>query len=280
MVRFLVIAGLTLVAACGAPVTEARPSPGAPRIVSLDFCADQFVLKLVDHEQIAGLSPDAGKSFSYLREKAKGLPVARSGAEDVLLKRPDVVVRTYGGGPNATAFFERAGVKVVQIPYANNIAAIKESILATAAALGEEARGQALADEMDARIAALPDRVTGRKALYLTSKGAVAGTGTSIDEMLAMAGFENFQTQPGWASAPLERLAYEQPDVIAAGFFETSDLASDVWSPARHPLARRRLAETPVIDIPGAWTACGGWFALNAVEALAAGAAAIERPRP
>ena len=85
------------------------------RIVSLDFCADQYVLKLADREQILAVSPDAVREFSYIRETAQGLPTVRSVAEDVLILKPDLVVRSYGGGPKAGDFFERAGIPVLQV---------------------------------------------------------------------------------------------------------------------------------------------------------------------
>ena len=129
--------------------------------------------------------------------------------------------------------------------------------------------GAALAAETKARQEAIVASQKNKNVLYLTSKGAVAGRGTLIDDVLTAAGFENFYDAQGWGTAPLERLAYEHPDVIAAGFFETSDLVTDRWTPTRHPVARRRLAETRVIKLPGAWTACGAWFNLDAAEALA-----------
>lgn len=281
MIRFLIFFALVLIASIGcAPHPAPRSVDAKPRVVSLDFCADQFVLKLVDRKQIAALSPDAEKLFSYLRDEAKGLPKVRPRAEDILLHRPDIVVRSYGGGPRATEFLERAGIKVVQVPYANDIAAARQSIVDVSRSLDVPGRGESVAAEMDARLAALPENEASPSVLYMTSKGAVAGTGTSIDDILTRAGAENFQTASGWGGLPLERLAYERPDMIAAGFFETSDLVSDIWSPARHPLARRRLAQLPGVDIPGAWTACGGWFNVNAVEALAKGIARYEEAGP
>ena len=136
---------------------------------------------------------------------------------------------------------------------------------------GEEVfleRGEMLISEMNSRLSALPRNPTGKSILYMTSKGAVAGRQTQMDELITLAGYENFQPAPGWGTLPLERLAYERPDAIAAGFFETSDLTSDIWTPARHPVARRALTHASIINIPGAWTACGGWFQLDVVEEL------------
>ena len=91
------------------------------RIVSLDYCADQYLLQLVEPERILALSRDAGREFSYLREAAAGLPTVRPAAEDVLVLGPDLVIRTYGGGPNAAAFYARAGVAVLDIGNPNTL---------------------------------------------------------------------------------------------------------------------------------------------------------------
>ncbi len=72
------------------PLAPARPM----RIVSLDYCADQYVLKLVEPQRILALSPDAEKSFSYMREAARALPKVRPRAEDVLVLKPDLVGET------------------------------------------------------------------------------------------------------------------------------------------------------------------------------------------
>ena len=57
--------------------------------------------------------------------------------------------------------------------------------------------------------------------------------------------------------------------MVAASFFESETNHVDNWSAARHPVARAQLRELPVVPLEGAWTACGGWFVLDAVEALA-----------
>ena len=271
MKKWAWLLGLFWLAACGAakaplPVPEANTL----RIISLDYCADQYVMKLVDREKITALSPDATASFSYLRNQAKDMATVRPRAEDILLLAPDIVVRTYGGGPNATIFFERAGIKVIQIGYANDITTIKEVILDVAKQLYVPEKGHAIVAQMDARLNALPVRSTDTSVLYLTSKGATAGTNTLIDDVIQSAGLRNFQTASGWRSLPLEELAYQHPDKVAVGFFETNDLITDQWTPTRHPVVQRMLADTPVIDIPGAVTACGAWFLLDAAEALTA----------
>lgn len=254
------------------PATREKPM----RIVSLDYCADQYVLKLADTEQILAVSPDAGKAFSYMRETAVGIPTVRPVAEDVLILKPDLVVRSYGGGPNAVAFFERAGIPVLQVGWASNldsdeIDSIPSVIQHMADGLGQGSRGEALVSEFRNRLAGIAPRDTGDTALYMTPGGVTTGPGSLVHEMIVTAGLKNFQENPGWRSLLLERLAYEQPDLVVAAFFETLANHTHVWSASKHPVARTLLGNSEVIPVQGAWTACGGWFILDAIERLADG---------
>lgn len=269
--------GILCAAACG-PAPAAPPPERPPgRIVSLDYCADQFVLGLADRSRILALSPDAGDDFSYLREAAAGLPIVRPRAEDVLALAPDLVVRTYGGGPRAGVFLARAGVPVLQIDFAPDIDAVRDRIRQAAAALGVPDRGAALIADMDARLeraragAGARRRPGAPEVLYLAPAGVAAGAGTFVDHLIAEAGIDNFTGDAGWRSIPLERLAYEAPDVYAVPRFERTN-HNTVWTPFRHPVAVRRVQAGPTISVDGATTACGAWFLADAVEALAAGA--------
>ncbi|MEO0411328.1 MAG: ABC transporter substrate-binding protein [Pseudomonadota bacterium] len=241
------------------------------RIVSMDYCADQFLLKLVDRERILALSKDAQRSFSYMREAAVGLPQVRASAEDVLALKPDLVVRSYGGGPNVKGFLERAGVPVLNVGWANDIASVKRVINEMATSLGEPERGAAVVAEMDARLAAIDLWGAKPSALYMTPAGVTSGPGSLVHEMLIASGLENYQSTRGWRALPLEQLVLQPPDMVAAAFFETKTNHKSGWSPTRHPVARAQLRDTPTTYLEGAWTSCGGWYLLDAIEALAAG---------
>ena len=241
------------------------------RVVSLDYCADQFVLKLLPEARILAVSPDAVKAFSYMGQSAIGRPTVRPMAEDVLLLQPDLVVRSYGGGSHAVQFFKRAGISVLQLDYADSIADIKTSIRHISRVLGVKQVGMNLVAEMDARLARLSaanNEQTRPSLLYITPAGVTAGPGTIIHAMIKAAGMRNFQTSPGWQSLPLERLAYERPDIIATAFYEITTNFYDVWSVSRHPLVLKQFQDLPVIAMGGAVTVCGGWFVLDAIEAI------------
>ena len=274
----LALAAVLMLAACqpsnGAGETAAPSAERPMRIVSLDYCADQYLLRLADREQILAISPDGPRDFSYMRAAARGIPTVRPVAEDVMVLEPDLVIRTYGGGPNAEGFFERAGIPVLQIGYATTVdgagmGSIPQLVIDVAAGLGHPERGTALATDYRNRLAAIEQRSHAGSALYMTAGGVTTGPGSLVHEMLLAAGLRNFEEQPGWHSLPLERLAYDQPDIVAAAFFTSRFNYDDMWSASQHPIARQLLETRETVALDGAWTACGGWFILDAIEALA-----------
>ncbi len=252
--------------ACAQP--PARIADPPQRIVSLDYCADQYVLRFADRDAILALSPDAGERYSYMRAAAEGIATVRPRTADVLALRPDLVVRSYGGGPGIAQFLEGAGVPLVQIGYPQTIDEVRGEVLRIGSALGRPREAKAVVGEMDRRLAALAGNPAPLpSALYMTPAGVTAGPETLVHEILRAAGLTNFEKRPGWHSLPLERLAYERPDLVVAAFFESA--SSDNWSAARHPIARAQLERLPVVPVEGAWTSCGGWFVVDAIEALA-----------
>jgi len=250
-----------------------KMSSGIPqRIISLDYCADQYLLKMVHRDNIRALSPDAPKAFSYMRESAKGIPKVRPQAEDILRLKPDLVIRSYGGGPNANAFFKQAGIPVLNIGWANDIESIKRVTIEVANALGAPKKGRAIVKDIEKRLSQLPNIKEKKQALYMTPSGVTSGSGSLVHEMFLEAGLDNFQETPGWQSLPLEQLAYTKPDVIAAAFFDTKSQNKDNWSTMRHPIAKSHLKFVPTINLDGSWTSCGAWYLVDAIEALANGA--------
>lgn len=265
----ILLTALLSLSACAAPLPAQRTDGPPRRIVSLDYCADQYVLKLVPRGRILALSSDATRDFSYLRDQAQGLRQVPPRAEDVLALRPDLVVRSYGGGPGIEAMLKRTGIPVVQLGYADDVPGVRAVLADAARALDEPARGAAVLAEFDARLARLRATPGTSTALYVTPGGVTGGPGTMIDSMLRTAGYHNFETRPGWHPLPLETLAYRHPDLIVAARFGAEGTNTDRWSAARNPVARGAFAHVPQVKIDGATTACGGWFILDAVEAIA-----------
>jgi iron complex transport system substrate-binding protein len=266
----LCLSGL-IPAACAPSGLDSDRQPAsfaeATRIVSLDFCADQYVLKLADRDRILALSPKATSDLSYMREAADGLPIVRPVGEDVLALKPDLVVRTYGGGSGAARLYGRAGVPVLQIGWAGNIDGIKRVTKEVGTQLGAENEAAEIVGTIERRLDALSRLGDGAEGMYLTPSGTTTGPGSLIDEMMREAGLTNFEPQPGWHPVPLERLVSDRPDLVVTAFFDTES-QHDQWSLMRHPVARELQDKIPTVDLPSALTACGGWFAMDALDAI------------
>jgi len=261
--------------ACAQPETAVRGDE-TPKVVSLDFCADQYALELLPASQIIALSPDARAAFSYHKDRAQNIRSVRPRAEDVLALKPDLIIRSYGGGPQAARLFEAAGIPVVNISWANqldgeDIGSVSAVIKDVAAALGQDEKGASLIADYQARLSRLKaQKPTGSNALYMTPYGVTTGAGSLIDDLMRLAGYNNFQTKAGWHPIPLERLTIEQPDHIITSFFDSHDSITANWSAMRHPVARRALSGNSALPLKGAWTSCGAWFLMDAAESLAA----------
>ena len=238
------------------------------KIVSLDLCADQFVLKYAGANDEIYLSPDATKKFSYMRDHAKNHSWGRPRSEAILAIQPDLVVRAYGGTPRLLEFLQRTGISTFQLGFASSLSDVRAENERVSEFFDQPEKGKrAIAEIEERRSPVQPTK--SRRVLYITAGGFTAGPGTLIDDIITAAGYENFQNEPGWQSLPLEALAYEKPDFIAASFFDNGDRFQNAWSASSHRLVKKMMAETPVVQLDSAWTACAGWFSFEAVNALA-----------
>ncbi len=251
----------------------ATPAFAAPqRVVSLDYCADQYVLALADRVQIAALSRGAQRDDSYFRDRARGIRQVRPDLEDVLALKPDLIVRNWGGPWDAERVYARFGVTVLHVGDAHTFADARADVLSAARALGHEERGETIARDMDARLARLRAEATRSPppVMYLSSGGAVAGSGVLMDDVIRAAGGRNVWTGESWTVLPLERMVETPPALIALAFFDNGRTRINAWSPARNPVLQRALARTQTVRLPPAAIACESWYALDAAEQIAA----------
>jgi iron complex transport system substrate-binding protein len=254
---------LALLACLMASLPVSGETAGRPRVVSLDYCADQFVLGLADHEQILAVSPHATRKFSYLRDRAEGLPQVRALAEDVIALKPDLVIRSWGGDARALDFYKRVGIEVVQIGYASDFDGAARVTREIAGALAQEERGETLTERLEA------GTTSGEvEALYLTPGGVTAGQGTMVDAIMRAAGLENSIEKQGWVSLPLESLVQNPPDRVLSAFFGFDDDAASNWSLSRHPVMQSILRSADTTALDEARLTCPAWFVADEAKDL------------
>lgn len=245
----------------------AAPVVAGPRVLSLDQCADQYVLALANPEDIAGVSPRADDHDSWLRDQVRGAPRVRPTLEGVTAARPQVVVRYWGGDPRMVGALERRGVRVVQIEDAQDFDGVRANIETVARALDRPGRGQDLIASMDRNLMQSRNAWSGEDALYLTTAGWTTGRGSLIDAMMRAAGLENGWDGPAFAPVSVEQLILHPPRRYVLGFFDA--LRADRRGVGRHPSVRRRTATRAIVSLPGAMLGCPAWFVADGSRRIA-----------
>ena len=257
---------------------DAMAAQRAPRrIVSLNLCTDQLLLALADRSQIAGLTRNAAQpDMSAEANKARGLPILRSSAEEILAIRPDLVIGMPASGSPAMRALG-GGYKTVDLGYADSFEQIVASVRQTAAAVGHPARGEALVTHMRAELARLPKPGAGKVAAYYQRRGYMTGEGTLIDELMRRIGLVNLATKLG--KPALSRLSIEEMVAARPDYLIVESATDRVVDQGTEMLHHPALRDIPRISIPEAWTVCGGPAYVRAAQSIAAQMARKGPPR-
>ena len=261
--------GVMLLAAT-APAEAVRPA----RIVSLNLCADAFLIALADRDQIAALTPSArDPGLSDVVALAADLPITDGSAEAVLALRPDLILASTYGRREARLLLARPGVTALELPPAESFAQIVDQIRVIAEAVGHPQRGEALIAAMEADLARVPGPPDGARptVVHWQRRGFVSGAGTLMDEILTRAGLDNLGRT--LARGPidridLERLVHTRPDFVLV---ETADpVRPDLGARlVMHPAIDRFLKPGHRLALPQSATICGGPGFARAVTTLA-----------
>lgn len=248
-------------------IGAAQPMPPR-RIVSLNLCADQYLLALADRGQIAALTRFArDPEMSAVAAQAAAVPVTAGSAEEVLALRPDLIVAPPGRLSETMAQLRARGIATLDLAPADSYAQIVAQVRAVAAAVGHPDRGERLIRTMDRELARIPrDAGRGAIAAYYQRRGFLTGTGTLIDDLMRRVGLVNLASR--LALSPLSRVGLEQmtrarPDYLIV---ETAtDRITDQGTEMLHHPALARIAR---LRLPQAWTVCGGPAYVKAAAAL------------
>jgi iron complex transport system substrate-binding protein len=280
----LPVLALALVAAM-MPASSAGAEP-ARRIVSLNLCTDQILIDLVPPDRIRALSHVAADAAtSSITDRARQFTRIRGDAEEVLALDPDLIVTTEFSTPTTISLLERLGRRVVKVPFAQDIAGVRDAVRRIAEAAGVAEAGNAIIAKLDRRLAALaapPGSGSAPSAIIYQVNGLASGRGTLEDEALQVAGFRNLAPElnldPGGRVA-LEAIVAHPPDllVLSGPSGEYRTVVADNLS---HPALAAAMRQRATLVVPWRHWLCGTPYIADAIEALVAARQRLAKGKP
>lgn len=165
------------------------------RVVSTDLCADEYVFRLVPKAHIAALSWLAGDRspvVSTIVDEVNGIDLIRPSTEDVLALRPDLVVMFEGSNPRLRSHLAEAGIRIVDVPYADSLAEVRAATTKLGSELGNSHGADTLLAQMEGDLAvARMHAANPRVATLIYEPNGYATAGTLLNEILSAAGLAN-----------------------------------------------------------------------------------------
>ncbi|UFJ40244.1 helical backbone metal receptor [Brevibacillus humidisoli] len=265
---------VTLADGSGAEVViEKRPE----RIASVTLGTDEILLSLVDKQRLVAVtqySTDPGISNVAGQTDDIAAKIESSNAEQIIALNPDLVLVASYTSPDVVKQLRDAGLTVFMFSFVDSIDQMKENILTIGKVVGEEEKAKQIVADMDARLAAVAEKVEKiddrPTVLNYTPDGYTGGKGTSNDDIITRAGGINLAAEAGiegWKQISLEKVVELNPDVI---------LLSD-WNPG-HPNFAETLRNDPilknvaaveesrVVTVPGKHLTAVTQYVVNGVE--------------
>jgi len=262
---------LALLLALAVAPPHARAGEPPQRIVSINACADQYLLTLVPRGRILALSPFArDPATSYYAGRARSIAQVNDDAESVLQLRPDLVLASRFNNALTLRLLRGQGLRVLALAHPQSFAEARSQMIRVAHALGVTARGVVMARRFDevlrrARNAADDGRPV--TALYYDRGGYALGAGSLSTAMLAHIGLENAAEGLG-AIAPvsIETVLAARPDLLVVP--ESVRQADRGAALLTHPALARLYPPDRRLKFPAVSVVCPGPSLIPGLDAL------------
>ena len=220
----ITLAAWVFVWAAALPIaTPAIAQTPPQRVVSINLCTDQLALALAEPGQLVSVSRLAhDPASSAMVEAALAYPTNGSGAEEVYLLAPDLVLAGTFTAPATVNLLRGLGIRVELFEPANALSDIPGHIARMGAVLGREEAAARMIAGYEAALAELadaPDTARPRAALTYVNNYS-SGDHTLAGDILRVAGFDNVAAEAGLETVgtiSLEELVLLAPDVIIQG---------------------------------------------------------------
>lgn len=269
---------LSLFAFCGmADITRAADAQARPqRIVSMNLCTDELLMRVVDPSRIASITYLSQQPINAplgLDAIASRLKVNHGLAEEVLMQEPDLILAGRFTSTTAVNLLRKLGYSIVVFDPENTLEDMRANIRKLGTAVGEPARAEQVISDFDTRLAELQSRIpTGEMPVFadIGVNNYVAGANTLYTHIVNAGGYRTLGQAlgfDGYRNLPLEQVLSIKPALISTVTPWTNPPSMSTMA-LRHPALRAMVASTPHVTIPERYSTCGSPSVLGAVEIL------------
>jgi iron complex transport system substrate-binding protein len=269
IVASMIVACLNVMTTTLGRADDARPQ----RIVSINMCTDELLLRLADPGQIASvtwLSQDPRNA--NMADDAGRFPANHGLTEEVVSYDPDLVLAGAFTSRTTVALLKQTGMRVVEVGVPRTFADTRQNIRDIANVIGQSSKGEALIHDMDARLERLAGQVTGPplKAIVLRPNGFTVGRGSLVDEIMEHAGLDNLAARLGidnYLQIPLEAVVLQKAEVLILN--GDSDGAPSLATEAlHHPIVDALAGRLRLVAMPARLWTCAGPSIVDAADLL------------
>lgn len=272
----LLVGGMIKTAAADAQPRSGKARP--QRIVSMNLCTDELLMRIVDPSRIASITHLSTQPINAplgLGGIASKLKVNHGLAEEVLMQKPDLILAGRYTTSTATALLRKLGHNVVIFDPENTLDDMRANIRKLGEAVGETGRAEQVIADFDAKLAALQARIPpGQQPIYaeIGVNNFIAGANTLYTHVVNASGYRTLGQAlgfEGFRNVPLEQILSVKPALISTATPWTNPPSMSTMA-LRHPALRAMVEKTPQVSIPERYTTCGAPSVLGAVEILVA----------
>jgi iron complex transport system substrate-binding protein len=263
------------------PAQGATAASERPRIVSINLCADQLLLRLADANQIVGLSPYArDEARSWAAGEARRFPILSGTAEEVLALKPDLVLAGRFTKRATREMLRRQGFRIVELEAVRSLEEAKRQIAEVGTITGHPEKAAAEIAAIDGAVARVRRAAGARDlaVLPLQRRGWVSGGETLMTSLLHAVGLRNAGSalsRGAGRQVTLEAIVALKPELLLVS---SSGASPEDQGSAflQHEALLELYPPERRIVVPEKLTVCGGPMLAEALDRLAA---AIESRR-
>ena len=247
-----------------------------PRVVSLNLCADAYLMAFAKPEQILGLTQQSSDpTLSAFVVEASNFPVSGGRMANILEQQPDIIIINNYSPPPNKALMDRLGIKIVKLDAANSYQSARTEILQLGKAIHRLEAAKAYLAQLDKEL----EDARHTELTYMPSiinyqrRGIVVGETHILDDIIQLAGAQNLGRDTGRTIGPmsLENLIRLQPDYVLSisendeQTLKSQDRGSEILN---HPALQKMFSVERHIYIPQNLTVCAGATTPKAVAHL------------